>query len=354
MRSTSPAKLTPSFKVRKILFIRIDRIGDLVLSLPAITAIKRRFIGCELTLLASSSNASLLYHHPDIDRIAVYDRSKTIAGRCRDLLRLRRSGFDLSIDPFIGYEMESAVVSLLIGAVYRLGVPIFDKDIFFNIAATCSGSGQHFIDQTLDVLKPLKINDANRIPKLYLNEEEISWRNIWLHGKGFGRKPIIAIHPGANYLTQRWLPERFVELISAIKKETSVDLILFSGPSEDEVVRRILSRLGFRIQTFKTSSLRRFIALLSACDLMVCNNSGPLHIAVALNTATVSTMGPTVKERWLPLGDRHRVLRYDTLPCIGCNSGVCLTGTHACMGYITVEMMMKEVQKLLSVLSGSA
>jgi ADP-heptose:LPS heptosyltransferase len=91
---------------------------------------------------------------------------------------------------------------------------------------------------------------------------------------------------------------------------------------------------------FGGGSIKDLIGLIGIADVVVCNNSGPLHLAAALGTPTVSVMGPTVKERWMPIGSEHVVLRDHDLSCIGCNRGYCRIGTHDCMKNIAPSMVV--------------
>jgi len=97
-----------------------------------------------------------------------------------------------------------------------------------------------------------------------------------------------------------------------------------------------------------TTNLREFMAVISLSSLLVCNNSGPLHIAVALDVPTVSLMGPSIPHLWKPWGDarKHIVIRKD-LPCSPCNLYYCKRGDHACMENITPEEVIKSAEILL-------
>ena len=90
--------------------------------------------------------------------------------------------------------------------------------------------------------------------------------------------------------------------------------------------------------------LKNLVALIDKCNLLICNNSGPLHIATAVGTPTVSTMGPTNSIRWWPYGDKNIVIRKN-LSCIGCNRGVC--NNHKCMELIAVNEVMEAVNTIL-------
>ena len=236
----------------------------------------------------------------------------------------------------------------LSGARRRIGYASYGREIFFNVQAPSIEANQHFVDLTLDVMKPFGIVTKDKTPEIYLTDDEKNRAENWLKKNGVEDKPIIGIHPGAYYESQRWLPERFIELIEQLCKTGSYELILFGGPGDEMLIDRMDSMSGEGILTYIADDLRKFAALVSCCRVFICNNSGPLHMAVALNTPTISFMGPTHKKRWMPIGNIHKVLRIDDLPCIGCNLGYCKIKTHDCMRLITAEMVVDVIDKVLS------
>jgi len=202
---------------------------------------------------------------------------------------------------------------------------------------------RHQVDIVLDTLKPLGIDNADRTPQIFLSDEEKRRGRSWLNDHHLGIKPIIAIHPGAFYPTQRWPAEYFSELIQQIQEQGKHDVVLFGGPGDGRLLEEVLSPLDHLVACYAGGDLRRFAALLCHCKIFLGNNSGPLHVAVALGIPTISFMGPTVKEIWEPKGPRHRILRVDSLPCIGCGSGVCLIKTHDCMRLLTPSLALEDI-----------
>jgi len=95
---------------------------------------------------------------------------------------------------------------------------------------------RHFIDLTLDLLKGIGIPSKNRTPAIYLWADEQAWVGQWLQEMDFKVKKIVAIHPGAYYETQRWLPEYYAELIELIRRQTQLDVILIGGAADAKVV----------------------------------------------------------------------------------------------------------------------
>ncbi len=345
------AKRLQGFKlehgVNRILFIRIDRIGDIVLSTPALESLKQAFPGTELVVLASISNHSLLLHNPYVDKVLAYDRNKSLGDKIRIINRLRTYGFDLAIDPLPDYELKTALIAFLSGAKSRIGYPSYGRELFFNVNGPKVAENKHFIDLTLDVLKPLGVNSKGRKPEIFLTEDEKNRAKNWFTARGAGKRAIVGIHPGGHYETQRWLPERFADVAYQLRRDGDYDVIFFGGPGEEGLVDYICAMTNAEVLTYVADDLRRFAALLCSCGILVCNNSGPLHMAVALDIPTISFMGPTNRDRWMPIGDNHKVLRIDNLPCIGCNLGYCKIGTHDCMRLITSSMVIEGVREVL-------
>lgn len=339
--------------IRKVLFIRVDRIGDLVLSTPALRALKQAFPRSELVVLASPSNQSLLLHNPYVDRVVVYDEKKRLGDKIGIIRQLRAYGFDLAIDPYPDYELRTAVIAFLSRARKRVGYASYGREVFFNVVTPKMKANQHFVDLTLGILNPLGMGARDKAPEIFLADGERKWARTWLKEKGVWGKPLVGIHPGGYYESQRWPPERFADLIDQLQKDRKLDLIVFGGPGEEYLTGKICSMVTGEVLTSPEDDIRRFAALLSHCSLFICNNSGPLHIAAGLGIPTISMMGPTIKERWMPIGDIHRVLRIDDLPCIGCNRGYCRIKTHDCMRLITPSMVLEAAEGILQPWNGN-
>lgn len=328
----------------KILLVRLDRVGDVVLSTPAMEALKKRFPRSELTVLLRPQTAALLENNPHVDRCVVLDPGAGLAERCRILQDLRRRRFDLAVDPCFDWKLASALMVWASGAQSRIGYPGGGREVFFTTLAAVPSANAHMSDVILGTLRPLGIDGPNPQPRLYLSQEERDRAAAWLAERSPGGKPLVGLHPGAYYETQRWPAEYFAALADRLRGP--VDVILFGGPADRDLIRRIQPLVSVRMLEVVTPDIRWFAALLSRCRLLVCNNSGPLHMAAALGVPTVSFMGPTVKALWSPLGEKHAVLRADELSCIGCNRGVCPAGTLECMRRITPDMAAEAVLRI--------
>ena len=340
VRQEREATLRPG-SIKRILFIRLDRIGDVVLSTPALRALKQHFQGVELTVLLRSSTRGLAEQNPFVDRIVTVDNAGVLIGVIRELRACR---FDLVVDPYDDWPLESALVAGLSGARLRIGYVVAGREAFFNVKLRKPGPERHMTDVVMDCLEPLGISPDDMRPNVFLSKGELASAREWLRERRNGSLPFIGFHPGASCKTQRWPLEHYSKLGTLLLREGRRGLILFGGPADRQLVDAMARQIGDTVVTCITGDIRRFSSLVACCQLLVCNNSGPLHVACALGIPTVSFMGPSVNERWSPRGDMHRVLRMNNLPCIGCNRGSCSMQTHDCMRLITPEKVIERIR----------
>lgn len=337
-------------QIKKILVIRLDRLGDLALTLPLLAALKQRWPSAELTVLCRDAVAPLLQAQPEVDRAIVVRRTK---GRSARLLRrderawmlrqLRADQFDLVIDPFSGEELDSAWIAWQTGARHRLGFSLRGRGLFFT-RSVAPNPAHSFLEQQQALAAAIGVELRVERPRLVVTADERTAAAGRLRDSGLDpARPIIGIHPGGYYPTQRWPLGRFLALAKRLVEEDHHQVVFFGTRAEERLIAHIGMPVGVKMAVCFGLELREFIALLSVCRLMVCNNSGPLHVATALGLPTVSTIGPTDPVRWWPVGDGHQVVRK-SLWCSPCQEGECPLGTQECLMTISVEEMLAAVR----------
>jgi len=331
-------------EIRRILFLRYDRIGDMVVSTAALKALKHLFPGSHLAVLASSSNAPILHHNPSVDQVMVFRGFPSL------LKDLRGKPPDLIVDPYNAYEMANPLWSFLLGGKYRLGFSESGRELFFNLPAP-----------SLTPVKPLGLHLHELVsqlgevpwfePELFVTEEELEWARKRFREMGMDRDRLrVAIHPGGYYPSQRWPRERFGALGARIARDFDAEILWITGPGEAPWGRELVLYGKGCGHWLGNLSLRNLLGVLKLSHVFIGNNSGPLHVAAALGLFTVSTLGPTVSPLWVPAGERHAVLDK-RLPCSPCNRGWC--EEHTCMKRITVEDMAAAFEDLVGKQGGA-
>jgi lipopolysaccharide heptosyltransferase II len=329
-------KVPSKREIMRILFLRHDRIGDMVLSTAALRALKRAHPEARITVLASKRNYEIIQNNPHIDEKLVY------SGLCWFIKEMRGRTFDLAIDSFYTYEFKQAFVAYMSRAKYRIGFEEAGREIFFDVKGPGLYPIKHFVDHLLELVAYLGADVSGCKPELFLSSKEIRWAADFLSDKGINtNKLTVAIHPGAYYKSNMWPSDRFALVAKKITNELQTNVIAFGGHGEEAILDKIKQRCRDDVFIVSNISIRQLMAILSRCNLFIGNNSGPLHIAAALGLPTVSTIGPPLVPLWLPYGKNHIVLRKD-LDCSPCNRDVCKD--HRCMKLITVDEVFEAVK----------
>jgi ADP-heptose:LPS heptosyltransferase len=243
----------------------------------------------------------------------------------RELVRDRL--WDAAIDLTGDYYLSSAQIVASSRASLRIGFEYGGRGQYFNVALPLSAS-EHMTEMyerpfAILGLNPRGSNPADPLP--------------FLPPPAPGRHAV-GIHPGAHHETQRWPSHYFAKLIRVLHSD-GVSCVVLGAPSEREIVQNIVNASGRTAAQMITTDVMSLASALQNVDVLICNNSGPLHLAGLLGVPTLSFMGPTVREKWQPRRPCSLVLRRDELPCIGCNLSYCKIQTHACMIDITPDMV---------------
>ena len=308
----------------------------MVLSTALLKALRRDFPGAVITVLASEGNYEVLKGNPNVDELLIY------RGFIRFVREILTRDYDLAIDPFITYELKQAFMTYISRARYRVGFESVGREVFFNLRGAAISPPKRMIEHLLDLAEALGGSRDGCEPEIFLSKEEMEEARARMEGAGVRSGEIkIAFHPGAHYPSQRWPAEAFGKVAKQVRDSKGVRICLFLANGEEGLLEGFKAGLGGEPIAFTGIGLREFISLLSQCHLLVCNNSGPLHIASALKIPTVSIMGPTVFPLWLPWGEDHVVIRKD-IGCSPCNKAVCKA--HKCMESITVEEVFEAVR----------
>ena len=191
-------------EIQSVLVSRLRFMGDVILTIPLIHAIRKNRPDIRITYLAESPYHSLLENHPDVNSVLSYDPN-SLMSQMRLLRQMIKTHFDLSIDLF--GNPRSAWFSFLSGARYRIGGDFRGRKMFYTHRIRDDGKSKSAIRFHLQYLKPLGISESVSDPALFLTEEEIHWGEKYLQEQGYDlKKRIIGIHPGASWPAKRWLP----------------------------------------------------------------------------------------------------------------------------------------------------
>lgn len=352
-------KLNP-WEINKILIIRLSAIGDVVHCLPTLDILRRNFPSALISWAVDELSANLLEGHPYLDQVIVVpayslDRRlkkfSTFPQALREVKslskRLKEEKFDLVLD--LHGLLKSGLVSYFTKAPLRLLHPL-GRD-FSHLFATHRvpkiSSSPHVVENYLDTVRYLGLEvDRVNFP-LGIGREEKDFAHRFLQAGQIKKdRLLIGLNPGASRFNKQWSPEKFALLGDELIKKYNCQIIIFGSPSDLSLVRGIASQMKNRpILAGGKTTLKELAALLGECALLVSGDTGPLHIAVAVQVPVVALFGPTDYQYSGPYTDKKQIIT-NHLPCAPCfGKGKCSKDT-ACIKNITVKQVLDGVKKL--------
>jgi ADP-heptose:LPS heptosyltransferase len=321
-------------RVKRLLVVRTDRLGDMALTTAALMDLRDHFRKAEITVLAPAAPLALLEAHPAVDRRVLL----TDVGLPPELV----GRFDLAVDFTPDESLRGALLAFRSRARHRAGIRAWGRQACFTLKGPRADPRRHVLDLNRELIVSLGAAPRATRPVLQVTPDEMEEARSRLAALGTAA-PRVAVHPGGRFPTQRWAPERFAEVISGLTGRVGATCLVLAGPGEESLVERIVAATPDALAVGPLP-VRGMMSLIAACDLLIGGNSGPLHVAGALGVPTISVMGPTDPARFAPRGPADRVVRRD-LPCSPCGRGRCWH--HTCLRTIEPEDVLAEAEATL-------
>jgi lipopolysaccharide heptosyltransferase II len=309
-----------------------------------LTALRKKFPAAQVTVMVSPGLESLIQGTPYADNVQVFDRVK-YKRRLKDLfefaMRLRDERYDLFID--MQPSLRSMVLRLMSNARHIL--------VYRKQKGSRAGERRlHAAENFLETLRPLGIDSSVESIELPVTADVRAKIDCFLIARNIDDdRPLIALNcsVGAARPARNWFPERFSSLADRLIDELDAQVIFVGGNEDRELVQRVLARMRNKaVSAAGDLSIPESAALLARCKCLVSADTGPLHLATAVQTPVVGLFGSTDPRRTGPIGRGHQVIMKD-LDCVPCEEKQCPLGTRACMADITVDEVFNAVRKVL-------
>ncbi len=290
----------------RILITRLSHIGDCVLTLPLLRALRRKFPAAFIAWAVEKPADLLLCGHPDLDQLIVVPRDWLRSPRSIFLQRsaLREKNFDIVFDP--QSLTKSAALGWLSGAKIRVGM---SKPFGREAAPWLNNrlempSTSHLVDRTLDLLRAIDVRETHVEFRLPIDVAALSFvreRLPKLASSGF-----IAINPGGTWRSKQWELDRFAAVADFARTELRISsIVVWAGDDERKMAEQIVQRSRNAAIAAPATNLRQLAALLSIAEMYVGGDTGPMHIAAAVGTPCVALFGPTRAIDSGPYGSGH-------------------------------------------------
>jgi heptosyltransferase-2 len=325
---------------QNILVRATNWVGDAVMSVPALQALRERFPKAHITILARPWVGALYEREPFCDEVLAYDAPRGWAGfgeKLRIARELRKRRFDCAI--VLQNAFEAAALMWAAGIPVRVGYERDGRGLMLTRAIPVPKAGEIPKHQRFFYLELLK---RAEIIGGYGQESSIRLAGAPQAAEAGRRRlrtlgvmgPIVGISPGAAYGgAKRWLPERFAEAAVSVARERGAAVAVFGSREEQQIAREVehaIEEAGERCFNFAgRTTLEEFIEIVAACDLYITNDSGPMHIASALRVPTLAVFGATDDQATGPTG-AHSVVVREPVECSPCLLRECPID-HRCM-----------------------
>jgi len=330
---------------RRILIIKPSAIGDVVHTLPILNLLRRRWPEARIEWVVTQACAGILEGHPQLDEVLIFDRKQL--GRwwrdaaARRSLRaftqdLRSRRYDLVID--LQGLFRSGWLAWQTRCPARVGFANAREGawLFYTHRIHPGTTEQHAIDRYLKLAQAV---GAATDPVEYVFPTDDADRQAVTQMLG-SDQPYAVLIPGTNWPTKRWPIEHFNALAAAIRREFGLRTVVAGAPSERELGEQIAESLNLCGRT----TLRQLVALLERAAVVICNDSGPMHIATALGRPMVALFGPTNPVRTGPYRRDDAVVRLD-ISCSPCYSRTC--SHQSCLRLLQVQPVLAHVRQQL-------
>lgn len=326
---------------RRILVTRLRRIGDAILSLPVLDALREAFPECAIDFLGEAEPAQAAIGHPAVDRVLVLDRAfaSILPASPGLLLALRSARYDWVIDLY--GNPRTAALAAWTGARVRVGPARPGRRRLYTHPVPPTRTPLSAVDHHLRSLEVLGLTPRRIAPRIALTERERAEGRSLLESALPGDGLRVGLHPGNRWPSKRWPEERFAALARAVPR-LGARAVVLAGPGEEGVARRVAA--GAPI--LGPLPLRASWSVLAALDALVTVDGSPIHAGPAVGTPTVGILGPTEPWIWFPYSpaDGHQLLSRE-IWCRPCHRHEC--ARMDCMDWIHVGDALEKLARAL-------
>ena len=341
-------------KIRRILLARFDSIGDVVLSTPILEPLKKEFPKSSITYLVSTQAKDIIDGNPCVDEIISYDAPwhfsqgliKDIKNYFEILRLLRTKKYDLALD------LEGNAKSIFFIS-YMAKIPI-------RVSRNWTGGGylltkvipwderKHMIEYQADIARAVgaKVNDYKMF--IPIRSEEREFVDLLFKQNGIkGSDLVVVLSPGARRITKLWPAERFAKIGDWLTRSFDTKIVITGASDEKEIAEKVKGFMGENAHVLagEPRTLKQLAAVMERASLVIGNDSGPMHIAAAVKTPSVTLFSSGIPSEYRPYGDIHEVIQRGNLSCRPCTERKCTRPEGPCMELITVEDVKEAVKK---------
>lgn len=345
---------------KRIFIIRTDAIGDFILFLPSLRYIRIKYPEYFIMLVLQDRVSELAANSPYIDEVIPFNQLKyrrNLIYKMKFLFRLRKKSYEVCLNPQFSREHIGNEICLWIRAQEKIAFFNDPFDLYDKNGCYTKLIHHHFEPYIHEYIRnqyflnQLDIETSGYYPEICLSTEENKYAEKFLSEYNLSYKKVIAICPGKLTTYNGWKPENFLLLMKKLKNKFGNTMFLIMGSSAEKNLLKyqddaILNECS--INLCGATTLRKLASLFSKCDLIIGNDSGPIHIAIAVAANSVAILGGGHFGRFMPYGDfKKNIFVFKKMDCFNCN-WKCKFLENLCITEISVDDVYQKCEAMLS------
>ena len=357
-----------NYSPKKILIINTFGVGDVLFTTPLISNLKANDPDIFIGYICNRRTMPLLDRNAKVDRLFVYERDEfdtvyqrskvAFVTKFRQFLReVKSEQFDFVLDGSL--SRGASFLTWLIGIKHRIGFNYKNRSLFLNKKIPLEGyERKHVVEYYLSLLEDFGGVIRSKDLELTLNEDDLKWAETFYFSNRTvsNGNPVIGLVPGGGAswgkesLYKRWPAEKYAKLADKLIEKFSAETILMGDKSELALCRKVSEAMSRKpVMACGETTINQFAALARKCSLMIVNDGGPLHIAVAAGVQTASIFGPVDETVYGPYPIGNHIVIKKEIACRPCyqrfRKAVC--GHISCLNQITVEEVFERIGEIL-------
>ena len=305
-KAPNPPDLPLDFTgIQTVLVIRPDRLGDVILSTPVYETLKKAFPHLHISVLADSAQAELLADNPNISQVFVFDPKQPL----NVFRQLRDEQFDLALTLNKKFSAAATFFTLCSGAKIRVGYNHPENAWAHNIRVSLEGPPRHESENNLDLLWALGIEEIQSQPRLYFNSAETrKIADLMQQYRPTREQPVVMVKSGTRIAKWGWRWEKFQTVIERLLELDKAQVWLVNGPREEAELQTAIANMQRKPQLLPLLTAKELALLMQECDVLLCNHTGIMHLASAVDKPVCVIFKHGEIKRWGPLNSGSVVL----------------------------------------------
>lgn len=329
-------------KVKKILLIKPRGIGDIVLSTIMLENLHNYFPGVKIDYLTEHFAKYSVKYNPLVNKVLTMHKKEFVL---KVALKVRKENYDLIID--LWSNPRSAQITFLSGVKYRVGFAYRGRKYAYNLLGTSEKGEHHSAEHNLELLKPINVPVTSKNVSYHVRDLDRFFADDFFNSNFNSNELVFGIIPAGSWDSKRCTKNKWLEISNSLIQKFGCKILIIWGPGDESDSEYLQNNLDGNSILAPKSTLLQMAALISKCNAIISNDSGPMHIAAAIGIPTIGLFGPTNPRGHRPYSPKSDYVIKNDIECICCDKLICPLN-HECMTQLPASEVVSKLEKILS------